>query len=156
DRRAAYELAKKKFADAVIKAPVGGSIAERFVQPGEYIRENTPVVTIVQMHPLKFRSAVQEKHAALIRPQQPVEFRVEAFPDQKFVGTIAFVSPAVDQTTRTFVVEAIVDNKERKLKPGFFAKGTVDTHVDKEVLALSEDAISTLAGVSSAYVIEKG
>src|SRR5262249_38201998 len=47
DRRAAYELAQKKLADAVIKAPVAGAISERLVQPGEYIRENTPVASIV-------------------------------------------------------------------------------------------------------------
>ena len=72
DRRAAYDLSKKKLNDAVVRAPVAGSVAERLVQPGEYIRENTPVVTIVQMHPLKLRTAIQEKHAAMIRPGQLV------------------------------------------------------------------------------------
>ena len=42
------------------------------------------------------------------------------------------------------------------LKPGFFAKGVVLTHVDENVLAVPEDAISTLAGVSTVYVIENG
>ena len=42
------------------------SISERLVQPGEFIRENTPVVTIVQMNPLKLKTAIQEKHASLI------------------------------------------------------------------------------------------
>jgi membrane fusion protein, multidrug efflux system len=156
DRRASYELAQKKLADAVIKAPVAGSIAERLVQPGEFIRENTPVVTLVQMSPLKLKSAIQEKHASLIRPGQAVEFDVEAFLNRKFKGTIAYVSPSVDQATRTFAVEALVDNTDRQLKPGFFAKGVVLTHVDESVLAVPEDAISTLAGVSTVYVLEEG
>lgn len=156
DRRASYELAQKKLADAVIKAPVAGSIAERLVQPGEFIRENTQVVTIVQMSPLKLKSAIQEKHASLIKPGQTVEFDVEAFLNRKFAGKIAYVSPSVDQTTRTFAVEALVDNGDRRLKPGFFAKGVVHTRVDDQVLAVSEDAISTLAGVSTVYVIEDG
>src|SRR5207237_6991237 len=58
--------------------------------------------------------------------------------------------------TRTFAVEALVDNSDRRLKPGFFAKGVVLTHVDAQVLAVPEDAISTLAGVSTVYVIENG
>src|SRR6185436_11700957 len=49
DRRASFELAQKKVADAVVRAPVAGSVSERLVQPGEFIRENTPVATIVQM-----------------------------------------------------------------------------------------------------------
>ncbi|PYQ71542.1 MAG: hypothetical protein DMG04_20955 [Acidobacteria bacterium] len=154
DRRAAFELAQKKLNDAVVRAPVAGSIAERLVQPGEYIRENTPVATIVQMNPLKLKTAIQERHAGLIRGGQTVEFFVEAFPDRKFIGKIAYVSPAVDQTTRTFPVEAIVDNPDRVLKPGFFARGTALTKVDANVLAVPETAISTLAGVSTVYVIE--
>jgi len=154
DRRASYELAGKKVADAVIKAPVAGAISERLIQPGEYIRENTPVVTIVQVNPLKLKTAIQEKHASLIRPGQMVEFNVEAFMDRKFEGKIAYVSPAVDQTTRTFAVEALVDNPDRQLKPGFFAKGVVLTKVDENVIAVPEDSISTLAGVSTVYVIE--
>ncbi len=156
DRRASYELAQKKLADAVIKAPVPGSISERLVQPGEFIRENTQVATIVQMSPLKLKSAIQEKHASLIRPGQTVEFEVEAFLNRKFTGKVAYVSPSVDQATRTFAVEALVDNSDRQLKPGFFAKGVIHTRMDDKVLAVPEDAISTLAGVSTVYVIEGG
>jgi RND family efflux transporter MFP subunit len=156
DRRASFELAQKKLADAVVRAPVAGSVSERLVQPGEYIRENTPVATIVQMNPLKLKTAIQEKHAGLITPGQTVEFVVEAFLDRKFTGKIAYVSPAVDQTTRTFAVEALVDNTDRMLKPGFFAKGVVRTRLDENVIAAPEDSISTLAGVSTVYVIENG
>ncbi len=132
DRRASYELAQKKVADAVIKAPVAGAISERLIQPGEFIRENTPVATIVQMNPLKLKTAIQEKHASLITPGQIVEFDVEAFLNRKFKGKIAYVSPAVDQATRTFAVEALVDNADRQLKPGFFAKGVVLTKRRRE------------------------
>src|SRR3954451_12828242 len=156
DRRASYELAQKKLADAVIKAPVAGSISERLVQPGEFIRENTQVATIVQMSPLKLKSAIQEKHASLIRPGQTVRFDVEAFLNRTFTGKVAYVSPSVDQATRTFAVEALVDNPDRELKPGFFAKGVVLTRVDDEVIAVPDDAISTLAGVLTVYVIDGG
>jgi RND family efflux transporter MFP subunit len=156
DRRASYELAKKKLADAAIRAPVAGSISERLVQPGEFIRENTPVVTIVQMNPLKLKTAIQEKFASVIKIGQSVEFVVEAYPQEVFKGEVAYISPAVDQTTRTFPVEVLVSNNDRRLKPGFFAKGIVATKLDDNVAALDDDAISTLAGVSSVYVIEDG
>ena len=71
-------------------------------------------------------------------------------------GKVAFVSPAVDQATRTFAVEAELGNRDRVLKPGFFAKGVILTHLDANVLALPEEAVSTLAGVSSVFVIENG
>src|SRR5437867_1872471 len=156
DRRAAYDLAKKKLNDAVIRAPLAGSIAERNVQRGEYIRENTPVVTIVRMNPLKLRTAVQEKFANLIHQNQSVEFQVEPYPDQMFHGKIAYISPAIDQATRTFAAEILVDNPARKLKPGFFAQGRILVGRDEGVLAVPEETVSILAGVSSVYVIDNG
>jgi len=156
DRRASFELAQKKLSDAAIKAPISGIVSERTVQAGEFIRATAPVATIVQMNPLKLKTAVQEKFAAVIKPGQAVTFIVEAFPGETFKGKIAYVSPAVDQTTRTFAVEALVNNDDHRLKPGFFAKGTATTKLDENVMALTEDAVSTFAGVSSVYVIEDG
>jgi membrane fusion protein (multidrug efflux system) len=156
DRRASYELAVKKLNDAVIRAPVAGSVSERLVQPGEYIRENTQVVTIVQMSPLKLRTSIQEKFAGLIHQGQLVKFAVEAFPDRVFAGTLAYVSPAVDQATRTFAIESLVENPDRVLKPGFFAKGTIALKVDDNVMVVPDDTVSTLAGVSTVYVIDGG
>ncbi|MFH1574170.1 MAG: efflux RND transporter periplasmic adaptor subunit, partial [Acidobacteriota bacterium] len=154
ERRAAFELAQKKLGDAVIKAPVGGSISERLVQVGEYIRENTPVVTIVRLNPLKLRTSIQERHAQLLRPGLPAQFRVEALPDALFEGQVMNVSPSIEQATRTFVVEVLVDNRDRRLKPGFFAKGVIFTQRDENVLAVPEEAVSILAGVATVFVID--
>jgi len=156
DRKAAFELAKKKLSDTVIRAPVEGAVAERPIQRGEYIRENTPVVTIVRMNPLKLKTGIQEKYANLIRENQSVDFTVEPYPNEMFHGKIAFISPAVDQTTRTFAVEILVDNPTHKLKPGLFAKGSVLLGRDTNVLAVSEDTVSSLAGVSSVFVVQNG
>jgi RND family efflux transporter MFP subunit len=153
DRRASYELALKKVGDAQVKAPIAGAVVERFVQQGEFIPERTVVATIVQVNPLKLRTGVQERFAGIIRPGQDVEFRVTSFNDTVFKGKVAYVSPAVDQTMRTFQVEALVSNDDRRLKPGFFAKGVILTHKDEAVLAVPDTAVSTLAGVSSVYVL---
>jgi RND family efflux transporter MFP subunit len=153
DRRASYDLALKKLNDATVRAPISGIVSDRPVQVGEYISERTVVATIVQVNPLKLRTGAQEKHAGIIHPGQPVEFRVESYGDTLFHGKVAYVSPALDQTMRTFAVEALVDNTDRRLKPGFFAKGVILTKMDEGVLAVPDTAVSTLAGVSSVYVI---
>ncbi len=128
ERRHAVQLAEKKLNDTDIRASVAGQVAERLVQQGEFIRENTPVISIVQMNPLKLRTAIQERYAGLVRDGLPVEFSVESAPGQKFAGRVSNVSPSVDQATRTFPVEILVDNRNRQLKPGFFAKGIILTH----------------------------
>jgi len=156
DRRAAYDLAAKALADAVVKAPIAGVVAERPVQVGEYIPARTQVATIVQMDPLKLRTGVQERHAGIVTPGLAAQFRVESFGDRVFNGKVAYISPSLDQTMRTFTVEAVVDNKERLLKPGFFAKGVILTKLDDNVMAVPDAAVSVLAGVPSVYVITKG
>ena len=156
DRRAAYTLALKQLGDAVVRAPIAGVVSERPVQVGEYIGERTVVATIVQMNPLKLRTGVQERHAGEVEAGQPVQFRVEAFGDRLFTGQVAYLSPALDPTMRTFTVEAIVDNPDRVLKPGFFAKGVILTRLDKDVLAVPDAAVSVLAGVASVYAIKDG
>jgi len=156
DRRAALQLAQKKIDDATVKSPVNGVVSERLVQRGEFIRENTQITTIVQLNPLQLRTAVQEKFSSLIRPNLPVQFAVEPYPGQMFTGRIINISPSIDQQTRTFPVEVQVENASRKLKPGFFAKGIILTERDNNVMALPEEAVSTLAGVSSVFVIDNG
>ncbi len=153
-RRAAFELAQKKSADTVVRAPISGGVVDRYVQVGEYISERTAVATIVQTNPLKLRTGVQERHAGAVMPGQRVEFRVASFGDTVFNGKVAYVSPAVDQAMRTFQVEALVDNDDHRLKPGFFAKGVIFTRKDENVLSVPDTAVSTLAGVSSVYVIK--
>jgi RND family efflux transporter MFP subunit len=129
-------------------------VAERTAQVGEYIAERTVVATIVQMNPLKLRTGVQEKHAGVVRADQPVEFRVESFGDTVFTGKVAYVGPSLDPTMRTFAVEALVDNHDQRLKPGFFAKGVILTRRDEGVLAVPDAAVSTLAGVASVYIVK--
>jgi RND family efflux transporter MFP subunit len=156
DRRAAYALAVKQLRDGTVRAPIAGVIAERPVQVGEYIAARTPVATIVQMHPLKLRTGVQERHAGVVQVGQRVEFRVESYGERVFTGKVAYISPALDQTMRTFTVEALVDNADLALKPGFFAKGVILTTRDDDVLAVPDAAVSVLAGVSSVYVVTDG
>ena len=156
DRRAAYDLAQKKLNDATIRAPIAGAVAERLVQPGEFIKEDTPVITLVQMDPLKVITAAQEKFAGVIQSGMPIQFTVESYPNEMFRGRIVSVSPAVDQSTRTFTVEAELPNPDHRLKPGFFAKGAILTRVDSAVIAAPEDAISTLAGVSTVFIVDNG
>src|SRR4030095_6519168 len=126
------------------------------VQKGEYIRANTQVAMIVQLNPLKLQTAVQEKFANVIRRNLAVQFRVAPFPDDVFQGRVLNISPSVNQQTRTFPVEILVANPTGKLKPGFFAQGAILTQKDENVLAVPQEAVSTLAGVSSVFVIEDG
>ena len=66
---------------------------------------------------------MQERHAGIIQPGQAVEFRVESFGDALFEGKVAYVSPSLDQTMRTFTVEALVDNARPAAEAGILRQG---------------------------------
>src|SRR5262249_52411126 len=105
---------------------------------------------------LKLKAAVQEKYANMIRQNQAADFKVEPYPKDTFHGKIAYISPAIDQATRTFPAEILVDNPAHRLKPGFFAQGEILLGRDEGIMAIPEETISILAGVNSVYVIQNG
>jgi RND family efflux transporter MFP subunit len=152
-RRAGLELARKKLADTVIRAPFAGQVKQRLVTVGQYVKVQTPVMVIVDADPLRVRLQVPEKVAAFVAVGQPVSVRVEAYPDRVFEGKISRINPSVDAQTRSFEVEALLDNHDGALKPGFFAKASVvSSRVDK-ALVVPGDALRYRYGVYKVFTV---
>ena len=87
--RVALELAQKKLKDASIAAPFAGSVAERQVAPGQYVRAQTPMFVIVRANPLRLRAEIPERFATVVRAGQPVELRVDGLPNRGFPAAIS-------------------------------------------------------------------
>jgi multidrug efflux pump subunit AcrA (membrane-fusion protein) len=152
--RASLALAEKKLADAVIKAPFGGQVRERTVTAGQYLKVQTPVLVIVNVDPLRVRLKVPEKMAAWIRVGQPVAVAVEAYPDQKFSGKLWRINPAVEQQTRSFDAEALVENKAGLLKPGFFVRASIPSEKVDSALFVPQQALTYAYGVYKVFVVD--
>ncbi|HEU4538360.1 MAG TPA: efflux RND transporter periplasmic adaptor subunit [Polyangiaceae bacterium] len=114
-------IAAQNVGDGAIRAPFAGVVTERYVDVGEYVRQDSRVVTLVAVDPLRLELSVPEADAGKVREGSEVTFRVAAFPDRRFTGAVRFVSGAIRASTRDLAVEAVVENKERLLKPGMFA-----------------------------------
>lgn len=146
--------ARKRLKDATVQAPLAGSVSKRSISAGEYVKAGTPLFTIVQDHPLKLRGLIAERYVPEIRPGQPVEVRVDAFPDQIFAGKLTRIAPSAEVSSRSFLVEGLVENATRLLKPGFFAKASILTGVDPAALTVPQQALATFAGITKVFVIE--
>jgi RND family efflux transporter MFP subunit len=114
-------LAAQNVGDGLIRAPFAGVVSERFVEVGQFLRQDSRVVTIVSADPLRLQIAVPESQVASIKEGAEVSFNVAAYPERRFAGKVRFVSGALRPTTRDLVVEALVPNPERQLLPGMFA-----------------------------------
>lgn len=152
--RASVALAQKKLTDSVITAPFGGQIKDRTVAPGQYLRVQTPVVVIVNADPLRVRLGVPEKMAGWVKVGHPVTITVEAYPDRTFTGRLWRISPAVDQQNRSFEAEALIDNHERLLKPGFFVKARIPSDQVERALVVPEEALLYAYGVYKVFTVE--
>ncbi|QRK05760.1 efflux RND transporter periplasmic adaptor subunit [Archangium violaceum] len=111
--------------DATIRAPFDGVVSERVVSVGEYVRQDSKVVTLVALDPLRLSLTVPESSASFIRKDQAVEFTLTAAPDVVHKTKVSFVGPGLRSGTRDLVVEALVPNKDRSLLPGQFATAKV-------------------------------
>jgi RND family efflux transporter MFP subunit len=155
-RKAALNLAEKKLADAKITAPIAGFVKDRQVSQGQFLRLNSPVVTIVQNTPLKLKVDVPENAVAFVRAGGQVRFRVDAFPDRVFDGRISRLAPSVDQQSRTLKLEALVNNADGALKPGFFARVTIQTDRTDKALMVPAESLVSFAGLEKIFVIDGG
>jgi membrane fusion protein (multidrug efflux system) len=115
------DLAAQNVGDGIIRAPFEGIIAERFIEVGQYVRQDSKVATIVSLDPIRLELAVPEADTARVSVGAVVSFAVAAYPGRRFEGKIRFISGVVRATTRDLVVEAVVENPDRLLLPGMFA-----------------------------------
>jgi RND family efflux transporter MFP subunit len=104
-------------------APFDGVITERNVHPGSLVGPATgALLRIEQVTRLRLTVPVPETYVGTINKGTTVEFRVSAFPDQKFSGVIARPAHTLDMKTRSMLVELDVNNPKQLLAPGMFAE----------------------------------
>jgi RND family efflux transporter MFP subunit len=123
---------------------------------GEFVKDNTPLFTVVATDPLKYTGTVAERAAPEIRPGQEVRLSVDAFGARTFPGQVTRVAPVVDVPTRTLVLEARVPNGQGLLRPGFFARGAVLTRRDTRVPFVPAEALVYVVGISKVFVVVDG
>ena len=116
------DMASKAIGDAIIRAPFAGIVDQRSVDVGEYVRAGNPVATVVEIDPLRLQLTVPETYVGKVSEGQKVEFEVAAYPDEtRFQATVKYVGAAMRTQSRDLIVEAVVDNKGGRLRPGMFA-----------------------------------
>src|SRR6185295_809403 len=151
---ATMKLADRQLRDTEIHSPFDGYVEKRLVNLGELVKTQMPVMSIVRVDPLKVIAEIPEKMAPWIRDGQPVQLKVDAYPDRTFTGSVSRISPAVNTATRAFPFEALVPNKDAVLKPGTFARVHIESGKVDEVLTLPYLALQYRYGVNRAFVID--
>ena len=154
-RRSELEIARQQSADSVLYAPISGMVQQRNANAGQYLAAGTQVVTVVQMQPLRLKTAVPERDARMIRTGQPVRVTVEGAAGIH-EGRIARISPSFDETNRTLLVETEVSNKSGILRPGSFSRAEIVVAAGYRALLVPAAAVVSFAGIDRVFTVKDG
>lgn len=147
----------------VIRAPITGTIVERKVGPGQYLKPDAPdpLYLIADLSSLWIMGDVYESFLPHIRVGTPVRINFASFPDRSFPARISFINPTVDPLTRTVHVRAVVTNPGNGrqggiLKPEMFARIRFGTAIPQSYPAVPTSAVITVNNLSAVLVEEGG
>lgn len=119
---AQVSLLRQQMADATLRSPVDGIVAEKRTDVGARLGEAGVAVVVVQLSPLKLRFAIPERYLGKINVGRHVTARVDPYAGETFEGTIKTVGGVIDPKTRTMFAEAEFANRDGRLRPGLFAR----------------------------------
>lgn len=153
---ARQEEVKSRLEKMTILAPFEGVAGLRQVSPGAYVKAGQDIARLEGIGTLKLDFRVPELYLGRVHPDQQVEVRVDAFPQDTFKGAIYAVEPAVDEQTRTVLLRARVPNPDVRLKPGMFARVSLVLGRRENALVVPEQAIVPLGNDNYVYRIVDG
>lgn len=132
-------------------SPISGVVTARNYDSGDMYSSNDPVLVVEQITPVKLLINVSETYFTQVKKGSPVAVKLDVYGDDTFDGTISIVYPTIDATTRTFPVEIKLANKDQKVRPGMFARATINFGSQDHVV-VPDLAIVKQAGSGDRYV----
>ncbi|MBC7925063.1 MAG: efflux RND transporter periplasmic adaptor subunit [Bryobacteraceae bacterium] len=149
-------LARKRLGDASVRAPFDGSVSERLVSPGQYLKENTPLLTLVKTNPMRLRLTVPENAAGNIRVGTTLTFTTDAAPGLEFNAIVRELNPSLEMKSRTLTAEARLTANDARLRPGMFVQVQLTLSRGNEAVLVPRRAVYTMAGLTKVFVIRDG
>lgn len=153
--RAEVALSEKRLADAKVYAPFSGAITARLASPGQFLKENTPIVTIVKSSPLRLRADVPESAVGSVRPGTTLTFTTDAVPDKQFRAVVRELNPSLDARSRSLTAEARMVESDARLRPGMFVQVLLVAE-KSELVVVPKQALYSVAGLSKVFAIRNG
>ena len=123
--RAQVQQARKALAEAVIRSPIDGVIAERSAQPGLAVADKTTLFAVQDLTTMNVEAPVPASEIPAIRVGQEAKLNIEGFADRSFVGTVDRINPSTESNSRSIIVHLRVANTDGQLRGGMFVEGTL-------------------------------
>ena len=137
--------------DTVIEAPFRGAVSEREVSVGQFVRRGEELALLLQTDPLELVFQIPERHVGQIALGQAIELNTVARPGEPFAGEVGYISPKLDEDSRTLMVKAYLPNPDGKLRAGMFGTVELAFRALDSALILPETAV--LMDADRVYVV---
>jgi len=154
--RAEVKLAEKRLNDATVRAPFDGSISARLVSPGQYLKDNAPIATLIKAHPLRLRVEIPETAAAEVRVGSSLSFTAGTAPGKRFRAVVRELNPALEARSRSLVAEARLTDNDARLRPGVFVQVELALAQAASAVVVPKAAVHQVAGLNKVFVIRNG
>jgi RND family efflux transporter MFP subunit len=153
---AALELAQQNLDDTIIKAPISGVIAQRFLDKGDTASPTSLFVNIIDVDVVKVIAKIPEREIGNIKVGQTAVVKPDAYPGEKFSGTVVNISPIIDRSSQTCDIKIEVSNPNHKLKQGMYTRVELTVLEHKDVPVIPADALLKEGEENFAYIVNGG
>ncbi len=130
-------------------------VAERFLDEGQTVAANEPLLLIVELHPIVGVVYVTEKDYARLMPGQVVSLTTDAYPGEQFPGRIDRIAPVFRKSTRQARVEMTIENPRHRLKPGMFIRATVVLERVPDTTTVPQQALTSRNDKTGVFVVSE-
>ncbi len=130
-------------------------VSERFIDEGNMLRANDPVVAIVDIDSVIARIHVIERDFPHIRVGQVARIDTDAYPDRVFDGRVARRSPVLAEASRQAVVEIDIPNEDFLLAPGMYVRAWIEFSRNEDAIVIPASSIVTRDGKSGIFIVDE-
>ena len=155
EQAAVVERVKTEIGKTEIRAPFTGYVVTRFAEVGSWLAVGGNVVELADLSSVLVRIDVPEQAIPFSEIGARAVVLIDAL-DERFEGAIKHIIPQADPAARTFPVEIEIPNPDTRLKAGMFARATVVSGPEEQVVAVPKDAISQQMGASFVAIVRPG
>lgn len=147
-------MARAAIAKKVIRAPFSGRLGIRRVNLGQMLREGDEVVTLQALNPIYVNFTLPQKNIAQLRRGLAVRVTCDAMPGLSVPGRVTAINPLVDPESRNLQIQATVENRAEKLRPGMFVNVAVGLPARSQVLSIPATAVLYAPFGDSVFIVE--
>lgn len=139
--KANADLMKARWERTQIRSPFDGIVDNTIPNHGEFAPPGVPIARVVNTSRIKIQAEVPEMYASAIQISAPAMVTFDALPGDTLKGTLSFVGSTVSAVNRTLMVEIVLPNPLKKLKPEMVAKVKITRELKNNAILISENIV---------------